>query len=129
MPPTSKPAGPQGGGGHVSTTKWQMPAPPAIVIWRNAPGGETAYAIVTKYNKQSVSVMIFPPDSRIGVPKDGVRFIDDPWNKIQGLNADSGVWDFTDEHKVLRFAMSALVEKGVVEPEPSNSHLFARLSK
>lgn len=88
-------------GGSVNPSEWKMPHPPAIVLWRNAPGGEVSYAIVTKYNKQSISVMIFPPESRVGVPKDGVRHFDDPWNKIQGLNSDSGVWEYTYEDREL----------------------------
>jgi hypothetical protein len=90
MPPTDKPA------------PFVMPKPPAIVVWRNAPGGETSYAMVTKLGRYAISVMIFPPESRVGVPKDGVRFIDDPWNKTQGINADTGIWEYTEETLQLR---------------------------
>lgn len=95
MPPTAKPATAE------KKAEWRMPKPPAIVLWRNAPGGDTAYAIVTKYNKHSVSLAIVVPESRVVVPKDGVRFIDDPWNKTNGINADSGVWEYTEEHLLL----------------------------
>lgn len=80
---------------------FRMPTPPPIVVWRNAPGGEACYAAVTKRNKNSVSLLLWPPDQRVGVPKEGVRHVSDPWNKTQGINADSGVWDYTDESKVL----------------------------
>ena len=83
-----------------------MPKPPAVVVWRNAPGGETSFAIVTKYGRNAISVMIFPPESRVGVPKDGVRFTDDPWNKTQGINADSGIWEYTEETAQLRALMA-----------------------
>ena len=116
MPPTIK-HGPSGGGTPAARPAWVMPQPPATVLWRNAPGGETAYAIVTKYNKHSVNLAVFAPDSRVVIPKDGVRFVDDPWNKTNGINADSGVWDYTEEHKQfvdelrsLGDAVSALIE-------------------
>jgi hypothetical protein len=109
MPPTAKST--PSAGGSVKPAEWRMPRPPAVVVWRNAPGGETAYAIVTKYNKNSVSLMIFPPESRIGVPKDGVRFIADPWNATNGINADSGVWEYTPEHELFMALVHAEAER------------------
>lgn len=84
----------------VQPEKYAMPTPPAVVVWRNCPGGDPANAIVTKLGRSAISVMLFPPDSRVGVPKDGVRFVDDPANKANG-NSDSGVWDYTDETKLI----------------------------
>ena len=95
--------------------EWQMPRPPAVVLWRNAPGGETAYAVVTKYNRNSVNLAIFAPDSRVVVPKDGVRFVNDPWNKVHGINAESGVWDYTEESLLIR----KLLERTVPEGKPA----------
>jgi hypothetical protein len=86
-----------------------MPRPPAVVVWRAAPGGESNYAVVTKYGRHAIALMIFPSDSRVGVPKESVRFIGDPWNKINGISPDSGVWEFTDETKRL-MALEAKVE-------------------
>ena len=97
-------SGLSGGGGTVAiaiATGWKMPKPSPIVVWRNAPGGESFNAIVTQINRNSISLMLFPPESRVGVPKDGVRFIDDPWNKTNGINADAGVWEFTTETLLL----------------------------
>ena len=76
-----------------------MPSPPPVVSWRNAPGCESSYAIVTKVNRHSVNLAVVAPDSRVLVPKDGVRFVDDPWNRTNGISADSGVWDYTFESK------------------------------
>lgn len=78
-----------------------MPRPPAVVVWRNAPGGETNFAIVTKYGRSAISLLIFPSESRVGVPRDGVRFALDPALKGQAF-ADSGIWEFTEESILLR---------------------------
>ena len=91
----------------VEPAKYQMPTPPAVVVWRNAPGGEPNYAVVTKVGRQAVSLMIFPTDSRVGVPKDGVRFVGDPDNRHLALS-DAGVWDYTDESKLLQKLAGAL---------------------
>ncbi len=87
--------------GGERPAEYKMPDPPAVVVWRNDPSGDSSYAIVTRYNRYSVNLMIFPPDSRVGVPKDGVRFEDDPWNKTNGINPDSGVWGYTAESLLL----------------------------
>lgn len=79
---------------------YEMPQPPPVVVWRDAPGGESNYAIVTKYGRSAISVMIFPPDSRVGVPKDGVRFIDDPANRRTGVG-DAGIWEYTSETNLI----------------------------
>ena len=94
----------------ASDKPFVMPIPPALVLWRNAPGGESAYGMVTKYNRHSVSLAIFVPESRVVVPKDGVRFVGDPWNKTQGINADSGVWDYLDETKQFHALQATLAE-------------------
>lgn len=91
----------------VKTITFVMPRPPAVVVWRNAPGGESLFAVVTKYGRNAVSLMIFPPESRAGIPKDSVRFVDDPWNRINGVSADSGVWEYTEETLQLRALLAA----------------------
>lgn len=109
MPPTK--TGPSGGGSAPKPAEWRMPRPPAIVLWRNAPGGEASYAVVTKYNRNSVSLAIFSPESRVIGPKDGVRFIEDPWNKTNGINPDTGVWEATPEHELLMHLVHAEAER------------------
>lgn len=97
-----------------TTTKkpeYVMPRPPAIVAWKNAPGVPDSYAVVTAYGKNAVGVMVFPPESRVGVPKDNVRFVDDPRNVASGINPDSGVWDYTDESKAIRVLADALMSQ------------------
>lgn len=85
----------------MSTTKkdWTMPRPGALVLWQNAPGGGSCFAVVTQVGRNAINVMLFPPDSRLGIPKDSVRHVDDPWNLVHGVNADAGVWDHTDADK------------------------------
>lgn len=78
-----------------------MPKAPPVVIWRNAPNAEPNYAIVTRYGRSAISVMIFPPDSRVGVPRDGVRFLEDPINRLQGIG-EGGIWEYTDETKLIQ---------------------------
>jgi hypothetical protein len=46
--------------------------------------------------------MVFPPDSRGGLPKTGVLHAGDPRLKGHTPDADAGCWDFTDESKLLR---------------------------
>lgn len=93
MPPATKsPAAP---------VPYAMPKPSPVVVWRNAPNGDPTFAIVTKFGKSAVSLMLFPPDSRAGIPRDGVRHVGDPQCKVR-IDSDSGVWDFTDETKALR---------------------------
>lgn len=94
MPSPQKPSQPSPKPGFV------MPRPGSIVMWTHAPGGEPSVAAVTKIGRQAISVMVFPPDSPRGVPKDGVRHIDDPWLKTN-LSPESGMWDFTEEAKRL----------------------------
>lgn len=105
-----------GGGQYVAKTEYRMPRPPAIVVWRNAPGGESAYAVITKTNRNSVNLAIFAPESRVVVPKEAVRFIEDPWNQANGINADSGVWEYTAETKTL-LGLQRLIETIVAESD------------
>lgn len=102
MPPTSDPKAQTTPSAAQKPPEYRMPTPPAIVIWRNAPGDDAAApAAVTKRGKSAVSLMVFPPDSRVGVPKDAVRFIDDPIVKKSGINPSDGVWDYTPEYRLL----------------------------
>ncbi len=90
----------------VST--YVMPRPPAVVVWRAAPGGESNYALVTKYGRHAVALMIFPSDSRVGVPKESVRFVGDPWNKTNGISPDTGIWEYTQESLDLQRLLAKL---------------------
>lgn len=127
--PAPKTGQPSAGGSAPKPGDYVMPKPLDTVVWSNAPGGESYYALVTKVGRNAISLMVFPTESRVGVPKESVRFISDPWNAKNGVNADAGVWDFTDEQKLLQFVVGKLVADKVVTPEPSNSHLFARYCK
>lgn len=102
----------------VTKTPFVMPKAPAIVLWRNAPGATPSYAVVTAYGRHAISVAVCVPDSRIVVPKDGVRFVLDPWNQANGINADSGVWDYTDETKVVRILARAITSQSGLKMLP-----------
>lgn len=104
MPSSPKPSTPAKPG-------YVMPRPGSLVLWSHTPGAEQSVAAVTRVGKQAISVMIFPPDSPRGTPKDGVRHIDDPWVKTTNLSPDSGVWDFTEESKRIA-QLEALVTAG-----------------
>lgn len=109
MPPSN--SGPKASsapsGAGKAEPKWKMPRPGALVVWRNAPGAAPVHAVVTQIGRNAINVMIFPPDSKVGIPKDSVRHVDDPWNKQYGINADAGCWEHTDEYKRLQ-AIEAL---------------------
>lgn len=96
---------------------FRMPKPGAVVIWRHVIGGDPSPAVVTKLGRQGISVMVFPPDSRVGIPKDGVRHISDPQVKTQVM-PESGIWDHTDETKLLLALARNLVDApgGGVDP-------------
>lgn len=108
MPPPKNPS---------AKPKYVMPKPAPVVSWRNAPGGDESIAVVTKVGRNAISLMLFPPDSRAGVPKESVRHVGDPDLKGQ-INSDSGAWDFTDETKLLRLLSKAVIpdEEGHVAP-------------
>lgn len=97
-----------------------QPLAPAVVLWRPSPGADPAFAVITRHGKHANSLLVFPTESRGGIPKDGVRHVDDPWNYTAGIQADSGVWDFTDESKILRTLATRLIgdESGMVAPIP-----------
>jgi hypothetical protein len=78
-------------------TKYKMPKPTAIVMWRPSPGIPPSPAAVTHVGQTAVNLMIFPPDSRAGLPKDAVRHSTDPLVKNQ-LAPEAGIWDFTPEY-------------------------------
>lgn len=88
---------------------YKMPRPGSIVVWRSSPNADSCLAIVTAVGQQGLSCMLFPPDSKMGLPRDSVRHVDDPWNKLHGVSADSGVWDYTGDEKRL-LALEAVVE-------------------
>ena len=96
----------------IQAPPFVMPKPPTLVVWRNAPGGEPTNAIVTAVGRHAISVMLFPPESRVGVPKDGVRYKGDPWNLTQGVNSDSGIWEYTEETLQLRHLILTLTPSG-----------------
>jgi hypothetical protein len=73
-----------------------------MVLWRHTPDGEAYPAVVTSAGRSAISVMVFPPDSRGGLPKTGVLHAGDPRLKGHTPDADAGCWDFTDESKLLR---------------------------
>lgn len=103
--------------------KYTMPTPTPVVVWSNAPGGEAVYGIVTKVGRRAISLMLFPSESRVGVPKDSVRHVGDPDNKAQA-NSDSGVWDYTDESKLIRALASVVFPDGEGHTAPMSPELI-----
>lgn len=78
-----------------------MPKPAAVVVWKNAPAAEENFAIVTHVGRHAISLIVFPSESRVGIPKDSVRHVADPRNAALGISGDYGVWDYTEESKQL----------------------------
>jgi len=74
-----------------------MPTPAPVVIWRPGVAAEPAFAIVTAVGRNAIDVLVFPPESRVGVPKTGVKHVSDPWHLKHGLDVYAGVWEPTDE--------------------------------
>jgi hypothetical protein len=100
---------------------YEMPKPPVgAVLFYPAIGNEPVPALVTQVGKRAVNLLAFPPDTRGGIPRDGVRHIDDPDVRRSTATATLGVWDFTDEHKQLaaqRRLLAQLAEAVGFDPE------------
>jgi hypothetical protein len=71
-------------------------------LWRYAPGAEPSAALVTRVNRETVSVIVFPPDSRGGSPRDGVRHSSDPRVPKLATSNDTGVWDYCEDHRPVK---------------------------
>ncbi len=73
--------------------------PRAIVgpcVWRDRPGAdEVVAALITEVGQRTVGVTLFPPGSRVGITRQGVRHVSDP--EFPKLVAQEGVWDYTAE--------------------------------
>jgi hypothetical protein len=96
--------------------KYKSPVPDlGPVIWRHVPGGEPSPAIVTRAGRDACDVIVFPPESRIGIPKSGVLYVGDP-RAATMVSPESGFWDFTDLEKRLR-RIEAATEKLVDESD------------
>lgn len=76
------------------------------VLWRHVPGDEPAAAIVTKVGRDAISVIIFPTESRAGVPKDGVRHSTDP--QFVTMRNEGGCWDYTAERAAVNELVASL---------------------
>lgn len=83
------------------TAKYRMPEVNLgdIVLWSYRPGGDPAPAFVTQVGQEAIGLVYFPPDSRVGTPRDGVRHVSDP--AAARVESDAGVFDFTATHKRL----------------------------
>ena len=91
-----------------------MPEPYTVCLWAPTADLEWSPALVTRINRNTVSVVVFSIDARMGVPKDGVRYVNDPGS--QSISPDEGgVWDFTVDQKILRELM------GITEEVPAPS--------
>jgi hypothetical protein len=72
-----------------------------VVLWRHNVGSALpAPALVTGTGQFGVSVVMFPPDQKVGTVRDGVRHSSDPANRVV-ISSDTGVWDYTETHKLL----------------------------
>lgn len=88
-----------------SPKTFEMPkAQVGACIWRPRPGGEPAPALITYVGSRAVSCVIFPPDSRQFLLRDGVRHESDP--ELSNPHAsDAGCWDYTEEQKQIRMLL------------------------
>jgi len=98
----------------MASDKFVMPYPAPFVVWRTSPNGDAAFAVVTHVHRNAIDVLVFPQESRVGVPKTGVRYAADPWHKINGLDPSAGVWEPTSETtliETLRDELDGLVRE------------------
>lgn len=92
---------------------YKMPqASVGACLWYPRPGGSPAPAMITFVGFRAVNVVVFPPDSRAGHPRDGCRHVSDP--ELANPNAsEGGCWDYTDEQKRLAALEANLAFAGV----------------
>jgi hypothetical protein len=96
--------------------KYRAPTPDlGPVLWSHVPGGEQSSAIVTRAGRDAIDVIIFPPESRIGIPKSGVVYVGDP-RAATMVSPESGFWDYTNESKRIT-KLEAVIERLVDESE------------
>ncbi len=69
-------------------------------IWYDEIGGTPCAAMVTRPGT-TISVLLFPPDSKGFAIKETVRHVSDPEN-YKYAHLRNGVWDYTEESKALR---------------------------
>lgn len=89
----------------------------STVLWKHSTASpDPAAAIVTRVSPDAISVLIFPTESRAGIPKDAVRHADDPANDT--LISDAGVWEQTEDAKLLAsvLVLGAGTTKGNSKP-------------
>jgi hypothetical protein len=91
-------------------------------VWRHSPGHAATAAQVTRVGREAVSLILFPPDSRGGVVKDGVRFIGDPELPRLAHN-DTGCWDYTARQKLVNVVLDGLLpdSEGNVQAIPKDA--------
>lgn len=100
-------------------------APLGIVKWSPGLNCNWFTAMVTQNVGATIRVMVFPIDSRVAIVKDGVRFHEDPlFPKMH--DQTSGIWDFTDEYKLLA-GLSQLLLVPCLDPSAALSRLLIGL--
>jgi len=89
----------------VPQESYKMPVSAlGFCLWAPAHGLEWSPAVVTRVNRDTVSLIYFAIDARMGVPRDGVRFVHDP--SVAMISPDEGgIWDFTLLEKQFRELM------------------------
>lgn len=70
------------------------------ILWAPRPGMPFYSAMVTKADRNAISVIVFAEDSKGGSPRTGVLHATDPRFATLG-DQTQGVWDFTADQKEL----------------------------
>lgn len=92
------------------TTPYTMPEVELgeTVVWKPNYADQIAVpAIVTHIGSTALSVALYPPGNKGAIPKDGVRFHQDP--DLNRIVSDSGVWDYSGVGKRLRQLEAGLI--------------------
>jgi hypothetical protein len=80
--------------------KAPVPSEGLIVKWSAGVGHKWFPAIVTKTGGNAIDVSVFPVETNRTTPHDSVRHAADP-QFPRLLDQKGGIWDFTDEYKLL----------------------------
>jgi hypothetical protein len=95
---------------------YQPPDPYTVCLWAPALGMEWSPALVTKIGRSGISVVLFSIDARMGLPKDGVVYVNDP-RSFKIHPDEGGIWDFTVDQKILRELMGIKDDDFVQAPK------------
>lgn len=100
----------------MSREKFFTPKVSAGTVVKWSPGNGSGWfpAIVSKVSLNTITVAVLRPSATTFIAYDSVRHIDDPGFKKLADPAKTGVWDYSDETKLLARVATRVLGPAVV---------------